>query len=140
VPAVSVRGAYAGREVDLIFDNCVDASAARWADLLFSDQMMSSLPIHVFQVGEYVGSVRCDPPRGSVRDERRICEAMAANPRLLRQIGEPVMDPCSATALAVFIQGQYGGRDIDATFSVCDEEQAPIARRWRQLIRYDVSR
>jgi hypothetical protein len=94
----------------------------------------ASLRIDVlgFFVGAHRATLRCGAPGGNVPRPARACAELAARPELLRAVsGRP--HSCPPGTPTVFVDGAYGGRRVNASFSLCVGGQEAYDERWLQL-------
>lgn len=76
--------------------------------------------------------VGCAPPNGTVPDPKAICEAIAAQPELVRS--GPGRDHSCPPTPSVELRGTYRGKPIDVAFSACLGGQGDLIGRWLSLL------
>ena len=84
-------------------------------------------------LGSFGYELRCGPAGGTVPDPTRICAAIARQPALLYSFPGPDHS-CPAGGATVSIAGDWNGKPLHSTFSVCTGGQEQQAAAWADLL------
>jgi hypothetical protein len=84
-------------------------------------------------LGSFGYELRCDPAGGTVPHPARICAAIAHRPAMLYSFPGPDHS-CPAGAPTVSIVGNWNGKPLRSTFSVCTGGQEQQAAEWAALL------
>jgi len=93
--------------------------------------------VRVVELGTMLGSfgyeLRCDPAGGTVPHPARICAVIVRHPALLYSFPGPGHS-CPPGGPTVSIAGNWNGKPLHSTFSVCTGGQEQQAGAWGGLL------